>query len=571
MALRAILVRFILTVVFGLAGAGHAMANRVALIIGNSDYRTVASLPNPVNDSDAVTEALRAQGFEVLQSNDLTREGLYDALRGFRDKADTSEIALVYYAGHGIEIGGVNYLVPVDADLKDDRDASVEMVTIQTVLAQISGASRLKMVVLDACRDNPFVTKMKREGAGRNVGRGLAIVDEAGSDTLIAYAAAAGEVTPDGRAGGNSPFTSAFLTALSSPPADVRQLLGIVRDELRVRVPGSAPFVYSSLGGGQYVINPNSKPKDPPKAASKPKPKATQKPVASASAQSITRDFAAADRAGTIETWDAFLQAYSGDTGHPLYTLALEKLVRLQRVAVASAMAPVQPPALPQASAQSAGETSSMRVANFDDSTTAKDLEVKPKLASPAVAQGVLAPGGGEKPPMQGTEVASLTLLNVPLSEQTGPGSAQQRAAPAAPPLASDGTPVEPEVGTIALRPGFATSDEAARAIQNALKARGCYGGAIDGILGRGSASGLRRFSQQAKEQVLVTSTSTLEELVAAHAQLEAHPEVRCPKVQTVRRKSTSTKRKSAAAQQPGITVVVPARPRNKTFIIEVD
>lgn len=292
----------------GLPGLGWA-AN-VALVIGNSNYRSVETLPNPVNDASAVAAALRAHGFDVTLANDLTRSDMLNTLRDFRDAADRADIAMVYYAGHGIEIAGRNYLVPVDARITDERDARLEMIELQDVMSQMSGAKRMKTVVLDACRDNPFVTGMKRADTGRNVGRGLALVENAGADTLIAYAAAAGEITPDGAEGGNSPFTSAFLNAMEGPSVDVRLLLGSVRDELRRSVPGAAPFVYSSLGGGNYVINP------------KPEPAAAPRPIAKPDANAMLSDYATAELADSVDIWDAFLATYAAQSDHTLYILA---------------------------------------------------------------------------------------------------------------------------------------------------------------------------------------------------------------------------------------------------------
>ncbi len=288
-------------------------ADKVALVIGNAAYRSVIALENPGNDARSVAKALDLQGFEVTLVEDQTRDQMLTALRTFRTAADGAEIAMLYYAGHGIEIGGRNYLIPVDARVADERDARLEMIELDDALAQLSGAKRMKMVVLDACRDNPFVTRMKSENKGRNVGRGLAIVNEADADTLIAYAAAAGDVTPDGAAGGNSPFTTAFLSALDSPPADVRLLLGQVRDRMRQNVPGAAPFVYSSLGGDAYVINPNSVQPAAPAPSSAIDPNA------------IIRDFATAEIADSPEVWDTFLTRYAALPDHPLYVLALRR------------------------------------------------------------------------------------------------------------------------------------------------------------------------------------------------------------------------------------------------------
>ncbi|TDE37405.1 caspase family protein [Antarcticimicrobium sediminis] len=300
-------------------------AERVALVIGNSAYSTVAPLDNPRNDSTAVAAALTRQGFTVMRGDNLGRVGMRDTLRQFRDMADRADIALVYYAGHGIEIGGVNYLVPVDARLEDERDAPLEMVDLDLVLRQISGAHVMKMVVLDACRNNPFVIRMQQSGSSRAIGQGLADLRTNQSDTLVAYAAAAGAITPDGAEGGNSPFTAAFLAALDGPPADVRRVLGRVRDGMRKSVPGAAPFVYSSLGGGAYVINPQSAGVQPQSPA--PDTSAAQ----TAAGVSLAEDFVRIDRDGTLAGWDGFLIRHQGQSDHPLYGFALERREALRK------------------------------------------------------------------------------------------------------------------------------------------------------------------------------------------------------------------------------------------------
>lgn len=324
--------KFLVATIFLICLPVMLLADKVALVIGNSKYASVSELDNPHNDSVAVTAALRQQGFEVVSANDLGRVAMRDALRRFRDKADQSRVALVYYAGHGIEISGENYLVPVDARLEDERDAELEMIELDLVLRQISGARDLKMVVLDACRNNPFVVKMKRRNSGRSVSSGLGRIEYADADTLIAYAAAAGEVTPDGASGGNSPFTSAFVRALDGPPTDVRRLLGRVRDHMRDTVPGAAPFVYTSLGGGEFIINPKGAKAAPPaRVAPKPTPNTS---ATQPSQSSISQDFIAVDRAGTFEDWDAFLIKHESQSAHPLYAFALEKREALRPTSV---------------------------------------------------------------------------------------------------------------------------------------------------------------------------------------------------------------------------------------------
>ncbi len=335
-----VLIALLVLLVLPVAG----WANRVALVIGNSDYTSVVPLDNPRNDSAAVARALTKQGFEVVVGDNLGRVEMRDTLRQFRALADKADIALVYYAGHGIEIAGTNYLVPVDARLEDERDAGLEMIEVDLVLRQISGARTLKMVVLDACRNNPFVIKMQRQGSNRSIGQGLGEIRSNQADTLISYAAAAGDITPDGRSGENSPFTAAFLASLDGPPMDVRRMLGQVRDRMRLSVPGAAPFVYSSLGGGEYIINPRS--------AGAPPVQSVTAPVAKAVEGSISKDFVRIDRNGSVQDWNDFLIRHELQSDHPLYAFALEKRATLQGdVVVASrtpgtAANPTNPPAV---------------------------------------------------------------------------------------------------------------------------------------------------------------------------------------------------------------------------------
>ena len=286
-----------------------ADAERVALVIGNSNYSAVEALPNPQNDARAIATALTNYGFEVTTALDLSREQMYETLRSFRSLADQAEIALVYYAGHGIEIGGTNFLVPVDARLEDVRDAPVEMVQVDDVLSQLSGARGLRMIVLDACRNNPFEAQLRNGSSSRAVGRGLSIVNSAEAGTMIVYAAAAGQVVPDGHPGDNSPFTSAFLSALSQPPMDVRLLMGHVRDEMARRAAGIEPYVYQSLGGGQFVIN------APVMAAVQPEPVQTD--------DEMEQDFRLAGTMSSDAAWQAFLEKYADQADHLLYRIAL--------------------------------------------------------------------------------------------------------------------------------------------------------------------------------------------------------------------------------------------------------
>lgn len=221
---------------------------RVALVIGNSRYMHAGALENPQSDATAVSSAFRAAGFQtVLMKTDLTQQAMLASLREFASVADTADWAVVYYAGHGIEFGGVNYLLPIDARLEVDRDIELESIDLGKVLAAVEGAKRLRLIILDACRDNPFAAQMRRSVASRSIGRGLARV-EPEPGTLVAYAAKHGETASDG-AGGNSPFADALVRRIKQhPPIEVRRLFDYVRDDvLKATNRKQQPFSYGSI------------------------------------------------------------------------------------------------------------------------------------------------------------------------------------------------------------------------------------------------------------------------------------------------------------------------------------
>jgi formylglycine-generating enzyme required for sulfatase activity len=199
---------------------------------------------------------LRKAGFDAEVKLDLGRDAMRRALRDFSDKVHDADIALVFYAGHGIEVKGDNYLIPVDAVLERDIDVEDETVPLARVFQMLEPVKRLRLVILDACRDNPFAPAMKRTIAGRSIGRGLAQVEVTTTDTLLAYAAKAGSVALDGQ-GGNSPYTSALLKHLTTPSLDVTLALRRVRDEVLRSTGGKQePFFYGSLGGAEIALLP---------------------------------------------------------------------------------------------------------------------------------------------------------------------------------------------------------------------------------------------------------------------------------------------------------------------------
>jgi uncharacterized caspase-like protein len=229
-----------------------AVGRRIALVIGNSAYTAVPALPNPQRDSATVAETLKAIGFQkVTLENNLTREGLFNALRTFAAEAEQADWAIVYYAGHGIEMGGTNYLIPVDAKLATDRDVEFEAIPLEKIMSAVDGAKKLRLVLLDACRDNPFANQMRRSIASRSIGRGLAEV-EPDAGTLVVYAAKHGETALDGTGGANSPFVTALINRLKTPNLEVRRLFDLVRDDVLVATNRrQQPFSYGSVSGAE--------------------------------------------------------------------------------------------------------------------------------------------------------------------------------------------------------------------------------------------------------------------------------------------------------------------------------
>src|SRR6202049_1591516 len=228
---------------------------RVALVLGNSAYQNVPQLPNPVNDGAVIAATLKDAGFDVVDSrHDLTAAEPRRSLRDFANRARDADIAVVYYAGHGIEVDGTNYVIPVDAKLERDTDVYDEAFSLDRVMLAIEPAKQLRLVILDACRDNPFAKVMKRTVASRAIGQGLAKVEPTSPNMLIAYSAKAGSTALDGDAK-NSPFTIALSKHLTTPGLDVRRAFGFVRDDvLKTTSYRQEPFVYGSPGGGDVAV-----------------------------------------------------------------------------------------------------------------------------------------------------------------------------------------------------------------------------------------------------------------------------------------------------------------------------
>ena len=232
-----------------------AEARRMALVIGNSDYSNAAPLPNPANDARDIAQAFSALGYQVELVEDAGRSDLLDALRRFRARSLGAEQSIIYYAGHGIEIDRQNFVVPVDAELKADIDVEYEAVPLELLVAATSGAKGLQLVVLDACRDNPFLSQMTRTLSTRSIGRGLALYEPDGK-SLVAYSAREGTVALDGT-GSNSPYAMAFLSSLQEPGLEIGQFFRKVRDSVVRDTNGQQePFLYGSLSAQPVFFKP---------------------------------------------------------------------------------------------------------------------------------------------------------------------------------------------------------------------------------------------------------------------------------------------------------------------------
>jgi uncharacterized caspase-like protein len=294
---------------------------RVALVIGNSAYKHVGRLPNPVNDAAAIATLLRVSGFDVIETKrDLGINEMRRTIRDFSDHTRNADIAVVFFAGHGIEVDGTNYLLPTDAALERDIDVEDEGIALDRILRLLDPVKRLRLVILDACRDNPFTKKMTRTVASRSIGRGLAKVEPASSDTLIAFAAKAGSIAADGE-GLHSPFTTALLNNLAKPGVDLRIAFGRIRDDvLKATASKQEPFVYGSLGGTTVSLVP---------APSKPAAVAAPAPAADPVA-AVRRDYELAAQVGTKEAWDYFLAIHSSGYYANLAKAQRAKIVALE-------------------------------------------------------------------------------------------------------------------------------------------------------------------------------------------------------------------------------------------------
>ena len=292
------------TALAGFTSASSAADDRrVALVIGNGAYKSVPALPNPPNDAGDFAAALKRLGFAVT----LITNGSFDEMRrgliALGNAAGGADMAVVYFAGHGMEINGENWLIPVDAELKRDTDAANEAISLQSVLLQVSNTTSLGLVVLDACRNNPFAAKMNRLLATRAAANGgLGRIEPVGN-VLVAYAARDGTTALDGD-GRNSPFTAALLRNIEAPGVEVTFMFRNVRDDVMEATRNEQqPFVYGSLSRKAiYLANPPA-----PGAATAPPTSALPATLAPSSTPAHPIDSA------LVGTWEIMVPSSRGE------------------------------------------------------------------------------------------------------------------------------------------------------------------------------------------------------------------------------------------------------------------
>src|SRR5262249_20155732 len=253
--------RFVMTrvILLGLAmlllatSPSHSAQIRVALVVGNSAYSSVPALANPANDAADVSQSLQRLGFNVTTLTDAKFDAFRHALIEFGRAARGADMAIVFFAGHGVEIAGENWLLPVDVELKNDIDADTEAVSLRSAMLAVSNAKALGLVILDACRNNPFGDKTRGIRPSPVADAGLAPVEPSGN-VLVAYAPRDGPTARDG-SGRNSPYTTALLRHLETPGLEIEFLFRNVRDDVMSATDDEQqPFVYGSLSREEIYL-----------------------------------------------------------------------------------------------------------------------------------------------------------------------------------------------------------------------------------------------------------------------------------------------------------------------------
>jgi hypothetical protein len=465
--------RVVLAAAFLLVCCPAWAEKRVALVIGNSTYQNADHLSNPANDATLVATALKNAGFDVVESRlDLKAVDMRRALRDFHDQAVDADVAVVYYAGHGIEIDGTNYLIPIDATLERDTDVYDEAFSLDRVLIAIEPARQLRLVIIDACRNNPFADTMKRTLGSRSIGRGLARVEPATTNTLVAFAAKAGLTALDGDSK-NSPYTTALVKYIARPGLDLRKAFGFVRDDvLKATGNRQEPYVYGSYGGDDLPLVP-------------------AKSVAPSIPADVRQDYELALQIGNKDALNAFLAQYPDGYYANLAKLQLAKIAAREMHAAVPDKPSIgqQRPAAKMERPSDAPKQATSEAAMPEDSGPASQMA--------AAEQGQMEKGADNKS-VSGAAAFKGPAANIepPAASSDAPAQVSKTAALSQPEL-----PKSPS--------GF----ELAKLTQTELNRVGCFAGSIDGEWGAGSQRSLSLFNRNAgtKFDVKTASLDTLD------------------------------------------------------------
>jgi Caspase domain/Putative peptidoglycan binding domain len=303
-----------------LVSSNAALADkRVAFVVGNGAYKNVPALPNPAVDAKSMAKLLRNVGFEVVEGSNLSRDKMTEKLLDFGKKAEAADVAVFYYAGHGIAVNGANYLLPVDADLKSEMDVKLgAAINIDLTLEQTMGDAKVKLVFLDACRDNPFAAKIRSAKATRsvNVQTGLAEM-KSGQGTLLAFATGPGQTALDGEAGTNSPFTRALLANIAQPGVEIQQAMTKVRAQVNDETAkNQLPWGHTNLTGSVYL--------NPAKGGAT---EASNTPAAGPASEVELEFWRSIKDSNKVEELNAYLTNYPNGTFKPI---ALTRIASLQ-------------------------------------------------------------------------------------------------------------------------------------------------------------------------------------------------------------------------------------------------
>ena len=438
---------------------------RVALVIGNGSYKHAAALSNPANDATDMANKLTSLGFDVVRGINLDFDGMRGTLRDYIRKLDGADLALFYYAGHGLQVNGQNYLAPVDARLNTENDLDFEAIPIRVILSAMERNTKTNLVFLDACRDNPLAKNLARSMGTRalSVGQGLAKIGS-GVGSLIAFATQPGNVALDGT-GRNSPFTAALLEHLGTPGQDVsRDLIAVRRAVLAATNGRQVPWENSSLTGDVVL-----KAKEAP---------AAQAPSSSPSSSSLEITYwnsikDSADKA----YFEAYLAQYPKGT---FAGLARVKIAEIERA----------------------------------DASRAETVDEAKREETPAPAPETTAKASGDSEAAEDAKPADETALAAETEEEAVEPEQQEVAALQQP---------EPAVETDPEPPADPRQDrELVRSLQAELNRLGCPVGRADGIWGRKSELGLKNYAQNSGKQLasLDPSAELLETLKGEKARI---------------------------------------------------